>query len=58
VKLRDGRKWLGIMGVAQLCVELSGPITTVFYTRVISDWEFCLCTDGITMEGLLSHKDL
>jgi hypothetical protein len=59
VQLRDGRKWLGILAVAQLCAELSGPIIAVFfYTRVLSDWEFCLCTDGITMEGLLSHKDL
>jgi len=30
VKLRDGRKWLGAMAVAQHCVELSGPITAVF----------------------------
>lgn len=58
MKLRDGRKWFGAMAVAQHCVELSGPITDVFYPRMISDWEFCLCTDGITMEGLLSHKDL
>lgn len=44
-KFRDGRKWLGIASVAQSCVELSGPIIAVFYTAVISDWEFCERTD-------------
>lgn len=31
MQLRDGRKWFGIMAVAQLCVELSGPIIVVFF---------------------------
>jgi hypothetical protein len=30
VQLKDERKWLGIMAVAQLCAELSGPRITGF----------------------------
>jgi len=31
VQLRDERKWLGIMAVAQLCAGLSGPTIAVFF---------------------------
>jgi hypothetical protein len=43
---------------ATLCWNFWSYNRCFFYTGVSSDREFCLCTDGTTMEGPLSHKDL